>query len=108
MLLKLCKPAIERGEKVKAELPIVNINRVVGTITGSEVSRKWGGKGLPEDTIYLKFHGSAGQSLGAFCPPGMTFEVEGDANDYLGKGLSGAKIVIYPPGDPHSRPRKTF
>ena len=98
MLLKLCKPAIERGEKVKAELPIVNINRVVGTITGSEVSRKWGSKGLPEDTIYLKFHGSAGQSLGAFCPPGMTFEVEGDANDYLGKGLSGAKIVIYPPG----------
>jgi glutamate synthase domain-containing protein 2/glutamate synthase domain-containing protein 1/glutamate synthase domain-containing protein 3/aryl carrier-like protein len=97
MLLKLCKPAIERGEKVRAELPIININRVVGTITGSEVTRKHGGKGLPEDTIYLKFNGSAGQSLGAFCPPGMTFEVEGDANDYVGKGLSGAKIIIYPP-----------
>jgi len=97
MLLKLCKPAIERGEKVKAELPIININRVVGTITGSEVTRKWGGAGLPEDTIHLKFNGSAGQSLGAFCPPGMTFEVEGDANDYVGKGLSGAKIIIYPP-----------
>jgi glutamate synthase domain-containing protein 2/glutamate synthase domain-containing protein 1/glutamate synthase domain-containing protein 3/aryl carrier-like protein len=97
MLLKLCKPAIERGEKVLAELPIININRVVGTITGSEVTRRHGGKGLPEDTIYLKFNGSAGQSLGAFCPPGMTFEVEGDANDYVGKGLSGAKIIIYPP-----------
>ncbi|MFU8894359.1 MAG: glutamate synthase large subunit [Luteolibacter sp.] len=97
ILLPLCKPAIERGEKVKAELPIININRVVGTITGSEVTRKWGGAGLPEDTIHLKFKGSAGQSLGAFCPPGMTFEVEGDANDYVGKGLSGAKIIIYPP-----------
>jgi glutamate synthase domain-containing protein 2/glutamate synthase domain-containing protein 1/glutamate synthase domain-containing protein 3 len=97
MLLDLCKPAIERGEKVRAELPIININRVVGTITGSELTRKHGGKGLPEDTIHLKFNGSAGQSLGAFCPAGMTFELEGDANDYVGKGLSGAKIIIYPP-----------
>ena len=97
MLLTLCKPAIERGEKVRAELPIININRVVGTITGSELTRKHGGKGLPEDTIHLKFNGSAGQSLAAFCPPGMTFELEGDANDYVGKGLSGAKIIIYPP-----------
>ena len=97
MLMKLCKPAIERGEKVRAELPIININRVVGTITGSELTRKHGGQGLPEDTIHLKFTGSAGQSLGAFCPPGMTFELEGDANDYVGKGLSGAKIIIYPP-----------
>jgi glutamate synthase domain-containing protein 3 len=96
-LLTLCKPAIERGEKVKVELPIINVNRVVGTITGSEVSRKYGGKGLPEDTIDLKFTGSAGQSLGAFTPPGMTFRLEGDANDYVGKGLSGAKIIIYPP-----------
>ncbi|MCU0777714.1 MAG: hypothetical protein MUF86_08605 [Akkermansiaceae bacterium] len=97
MLLKLCKPAIERGAKVHAELPIININRVVGTITGSELTRKHGSQGLPEDTIHLKFHGSAGQSLAAFCPPGMTFELEGDANDYVGKGLSGAKIIIYPP-----------
>ena len=95
-LLALCKPAIERGEKVRAELPITNINRVVGTITGSEVTRKHGGKGLPEDTIQLKFNGSAGQSFAAFCPPGMTFTLEGDANDYVGKGLSGAKIAIYP------------
>ncbi len=96
-LLKLCEPAIKRGEKVRIELPIININRVVGTITGSEVTRHHGGAGLPEDTIYLKFKGSAGQSLGAFTPPGMTFELEGDANDYVGKGLSGGKIIIYPP-----------
>ncbi|MEY2999819.1 MAG: hypothetical protein RL648_33 [Verrucomicrobiota bacterium] len=96
-LLKLCKPAIERGDPVRAELPIVNVNRVVGTITGSEITRRQGAKGLPEDTVRLKFVGSAGQSFGAFTPPGMTFELEGDANDYLGKGLSGAKLVVYPP-----------
>ncbi len=96
-LLKLCKPAIERGEKVKVELPIINVNRVVGTITGSEISRRYGSEGLPEDTIELKFNGSAGQSLGAFAPHGMRFELEGDANDYVGKGLSGAKIIVYPP-----------
>ncbi len=96
-LLALCKPAIERGEKVRAELPITNVNRVVGTITGSEVTRKHGGKGLPEDTIQLTFHGSAGQSFAAFTPAGMTFMLEGDANDYVGKGLSGAKVIVYPP-----------
>jgi len=96
-LLELCKPAIERGEKVRAELPIRNVNRVVGTITGSEVTKKYGPNGLPEDTIRLKFNGSAGQSLGAFMPAGMTIELEGDANDYLGKGLSGGKIIVYPP-----------
>jgi glutamate synthase (ferredoxin) len=96
-LLALCKPAIERGENVRAELPITNVNRVVGTITGSEVSRKHGGAGLPEDTIYLKFTGSAGQSFAAFSPPGMTFVLEGDANDYVGKGLSGSKVIVYPP-----------
>ena len=96
-LLEICKPAIERGEKVCAELPIINVNRVVGTITGSEVTKKYGPVGLPEDTIHLKFNGSAGQSLGAFMPPGMTIELEGDANDYLGKGLSGGKIIVYPP-----------
>jgi len=98
-LLAICQPAIERGEKVVAELPIRNIHRVVGTITGSELTKKWGSKGLPDDTIKIKFRGSAGQSLGAFMPRGMTFELEGDANDYVGKGLSGGKIVIYPPKD---------
>jgi glutamate synthase (ferredoxin) len=96
-LLKLCKPAIERKEKVKVNLPIVNVNRVVGTITGSELTLRHGAKGLPEDTIHLKFTGSAGQSFAAFTPPGMTFELEGDANDYVGKGLSGSKLIIYPP-----------
>ncbi len=96
-LLKICKPAIELGEKVTAELPIVNINRVVGTIVGAEISRRHGGEGLPDDTIQLKFNGSAGQSLGAFCPRGMTLTVEGDTNDYCGKGLSGGKIIVYPP-----------
>ncbi len=96
-LLDVCKPAIERGERVRAELPIRNVNRVVGTITGSEVTARWGAEGLPEDTVQIKFRGSAGQSFGAFMPRGMTFELEGDANDYLGKGLSGGKLVIYPP-----------
>jgi glutamate synthase (ferredoxin) len=97
VLLKLCAPAIERKEKVRAVLPIRNVNRVVGTITGSEISRRWGGEGLPEDTIEIHFAGSAGQSFGAFMPRGMTFHLEGDANDYLGKGLSGGKIIVYPP-----------
>ena len=96
-LLEICKPAIERGEKVKAELPIINVNRVVGTIVGSEISKKYGVAGLPEDTIQLKFNGSAGQSFGAFNPKGMTLELEGDANDYFGKGLSGGKLIVYPP-----------
>ncbi len=96
-LLDICKPAIERGEKVRAELPIINVNRVVGTITGSEITKKHGPAGLPEDTVHLKFNGSAGQSFGAFIPKGMTLELEGDANDYFGKGMSGAKLIVYPP-----------
>lgn len=96
-LLGLCQPAIERGEKVRAELPIINVNRVVGTITGSEITRKHGPAGLPEDTVHLKFTGSAGQSFGAFLPKGMTLELDGDSNDYFGKGLSGGKLIVYPP-----------
>ena len=95
-LLDICKPAIERGEKVTGELTVRNVNRVVGTITGSEITRKWGPAGLPEDTVRIKFTGSAGQSFGAFVPKGMTFNLEGDANDYVGKGLSGGKLIIYP------------
>ena len=97
VLLKLCAPALERGEKVRAELPIQNVNRVVGTILGSEVTRRYGAEGLPEDTIKIHFKGSAGQSFGAFMPNGMTWILEGDSNDYLGKGLSGGKIILYPP-----------
>jgi glutamate synthase (ferredoxin) len=95
-LLKLCQPALDRGEKVSVSLPIKNVNRVVGTIVGSELTRKHGAAGLPEDTIRLQFKGSAGQSFGAFAPKGMTFILEGDANDYVGKGLSGGKIIVYP------------
>jgi glutamate synthase domain-containing protein 2/glutamate synthase domain-containing protein 1/glutamate synthase domain-containing protein 3 len=97
VLLKLCEPAIERKEKVVAALPIRNVNRVVGTIVGSEVTRRWGVEGLPEDAIEIHFTGSAGQSFGAFMPKGMSFTLEGDANDYIGKGLSGGKIIVYPP-----------
>jgi glutamate synthase (ferredoxin) len=96
-LLDICEPAIERGVRVHADLPIHNVNRVVGTIVGSEVTKKHGPNGLPDETIHLKFIGSAGQSFGAFIPRGMTLELEGDANDYFGKGLSGGKIIVYPP-----------
>jgi glutamate synthase (ferredoxin) len=98
-LIPLCKPALERGERIDAELAIRNVNRVVGTTLGSEVTRRYGGQGLPEDTINLHFRGSAGQSFGAFIPRGLTLTLEGDANDYLGKGLSGGKIILYPPRD---------
>jgi glutamate synthase (ferredoxin) len=97
VLLDLAQPALERREKVKAKLDIRNTNRVVGTILGSEVTRRFGPQGLPEDTIHFHFQGSAGQSFGAFVPPGMTLELEGDANDYFGKGLSGGKVILYPP-----------
>ena len=96
-LLEICKPALEKGEKVAATLPIINLNRVTGTIVGNEVTKKYGAEGLPEDTIQLNFTGSAGQSFGAFVPQGMTLTIEGDANDYVGKGLSGGKLIIYPP-----------
>jgi len=95
-LLNLCKPALDRKEKVKATVAIKNTNRVVGTMVGSELTRRFGPQGLPEDTIQLHFQGSAGQSFGAFIPRGMTLRLEGDANDYVGKGLSGGKIIIYP------------
>ncbi|MEA5419881.1 glutamate synthase large subunit [Spirulina sp. CCNP1310] len=95
-LLDLCQPALEQGETVKATLPICNINRVVGTILGNEISKRhW--EGLPDGTIHLHFQGTAGQSFGAFVPKGVTLELEGDANDYVGKGLSGGKIILYPP-----------
>ncbi len=98
-LLKLCQPAIEQGQKVQARLPIKNVNRVTGTILGYEISKAHGLEGLPEDTISLEFVGSAGQSFGAFAPRGLTLRLEGDANDYVGKGLSGGKIIVYPPPD---------
>ncbi|GIW81553.1 MAG: glutamate synthase, large subunit [Gemmatales bacterium] len=96
-LLDLCKPALEEKKPVRAALPISNVNRVVGTILGSEITRRHGPDALEEDTVRLHFKGSAGQSFGAFIPKGLTFILEGDANDYIGKGLSGGKIIVYPP-----------
>jgi glutamate synthase (ferredoxin) len=96
-LLDLCQPALEVKKPVAATLPIRNVNRAVGTIVGSEVTRRYGAEGLPDNTIRLHFHGSAGQSFGAFVPRGMTLSLEGDANDHVGKGLSGGKIIAYPP-----------
>jgi glutamate synthase (ferredoxin) len=98
-LIPLCEAALERGDSVQATLPIRNVHRVVGTMLGSEVTRRYGSAGLPDDTIRLNFQGSAGQSFGAFLPRGITLTLEGDANDYVGKGLSGGRIVVYPPRD---------
>lgn len=95
-LLGFCQLALACGEAVKATVPIRNVNRVVGTMLGSEVTRRYGVAGLPDATIHLHFQGSAGQSFGAFIPPGITLELEGDGNDYFGKGLSGGKVIVYP------------
>ncbi|UDY22440.1 glutamate synthase large subunit [Nocardioides sp. Kera G14] len=95
-LLPLVQPALESGEPVRAQLPIRNINRTVGTIVGNEVTKRYRGEGLPDNTIDLTFIGAAGQSFGAFIPRGVTLRLEGDGNDYVGKGLSGGRIVIRP------------
>jgi len=96
-LLSACREAIESGSVVSASVQIRNTDRAVGTILGSEISRKYGEHGLPDNTIRLHFFGSAGQSFGAFVPNGVTMTLEGDANDYIGKGLSGGRIVVFPP-----------
>lgn len=96
-LIRLAKPALETGEKVNIEHEIININRVVGTMLSNEVAKRWKAEMLPDDTINIKLNGSAGQSLGAWLAKGITLTVEGDANDFVGKGLSGGKIIIYPP-----------
>ncbi|HET7388029.1 MAG TPA: glutamate synthase large subunit [Nocardioidaceae bacterium] len=95
-LLELAAPALERGDPVRAQLEIRNVNRTVGTILGHEVTKRYAGQGLPDGTIDLTFTGSAGQSFGAFVPAGITLRLEGDANDYLGKGLSGGRLVVRP------------
>ncbi len=108
VLLKLCEPALEEGRPVHATLPLRNVNRVTGTLLGSEVTRRYGAEGLPEDTIRLKFNGSAGQSFAAFTPRGLTFLIEGDANDYCGKGLAGGKIIVVPPRSSSFDPQKNI
>jgi glutamate synthase domain-containing protein 3 len=96
-LIELAEPALKRGEKVYDELTIVNTNRVVGGMLSNRIIREVGAEMLPPESIHFKFHGSAGQSFGAWLARGVTLEVEGDANDYVGKGLSGGRVVIYPP-----------
>ncbi len=96
-LVEAAAPALERGEPVTIQSPIVNINRTVGTILSNEIAKRYGQKGLPEDTVRIELTGSAGQSLGAFLSHGVTIELEGDANDYVGKGLSGGRLVVFPP-----------
>jgi glutamate synthase (NADPH/NADH) large chain len=96
-LIARAQPAIQRGEQVRIELPIVNTNRTVGTTLSHEIAKRWGEELLPDDTVHIKLNGSAGQSVAAFLAKGVTIELEGDANDYVGKGLSGGRLIIYPP-----------
>jgi glutamate synthase domain-containing protein 2/glutamate synthase domain-containing protein 1/glutamate synthase domain-containing protein 3 len=96
-LIELCKPALEERKPVFLELPICNANLTTGTMLGSEVTRRHGADGLPDNTIQIRFTGSAGQSFGAFLPRGITLTLQGDANDYIGKGLSGGRLIVYPP-----------
>jgi glutamate synthase (NADPH/NADH) large chain len=95
-LIQLAKDALDSGDPVRAQVPIRNVNRTVGTMLGYEVTKKYGGAGLPDDTIDITFTGSAGQSFGAFLPKGVTLRLEGDANDYVGKGLSGGRVIVRP------------
>jgi glutamate synthase (NADPH/NADH) large chain len=95
-LIKLSKEALENGKSVRLDMPVRNVNRTVGTMLGSEVTRKFGGAGLPANTIDITFHGSAGQSFGAFIPSGLTLRLYGDSNDYVAKGLSGGRVIIRP------------
>jgi glutamate synthase (NADPH/NADH) large chain len=98
-LIQLAEGALNSGDKVRLELPVRNVNRTVGTMLGSELTKRWGGEGLPEDTIDVTFTGTAGQSFGAFVPKGITLRLIGDGNDYVGKGLSGGRIIVRPPRD---------
>jgi glutamate synthase (NADPH/NADH) large chain len=95
-LIEECQPALQDVRPVRLEMPINNVNRTVGTMLGAEISRRYGGAGLPDGTIDISFEGSAGQSFGAFVPRGVTLRLEGDANDYLGKGLSGGRLIVRP------------
>jgi glutamate synthase (NADPH) large chain len=96
-IIAQCADALERKTPVSLNLAIRNSHRTVGTMLGYEVTRRHGANGLPDDTIRLQFAGSAGQSFGAFLPRGITLRLEGDSNDYVGKGLSGGKVIVYPP-----------
>jgi glutamate synthase (NADPH/NADH) large chain len=103
-LIALAADALERGEPVRAQVEIRNVNRTVGTMLGHEVTKRFKGEGLPENTIDLTFIGSAGQSFGAFVPRGVTLRLEGDANDYDAKGLSGGRVIVRPPREAQFTP----
>ncbi len=107
-LIADAKGALENGLKIQNTYPIRNIHRTVGAMLAGEITKKTKGKFLPEDTIHYKFEGSAGQSFGCFATPGMTFELEGDCNDYMGKGLSGGKLIVYPPKDARFIPEENI
>ena len=98
-LLEAAKPALASGQKISAAFNVKNTDRTIGTILSNEISKIYKAKGFPDDTIHFKFKGTAGQSFGAFNTKGVTLELEGDANDYFGKGLSGAKLIVYPSPD---------
>ena len=105
-LIALARPALEKAQPVEITLPIRNVNRTVCAMLSAEISRRWGEQGLPPETIKIKFTGSAGQSFGAFMANGIAVTIEGDANDYFGKGLSGGRVVMYPLKTGNLRPRR--
>jgi glutamate synthase domain-containing protein 2/glutamate synthase domain-containing protein 3 len=107
-LIELCRETLETGEPAELKLPIRNVHRTVGTMLSGEIARRYGSEGLPDDTLRLRFTGSAGQSFGAFLSKGVTLILEGDANDYTGKGLSGGKLIVYPPRESTFRPEENI
>ncbi len=107
-LIDHAKDAIENGTPIEIKLPIRNTHRTVGAMLSGEIAKRHGSAGLPEDTIRFQFTGSAGQSFGAFLAHGVTLTLEGDANDYVGKGLSGGKIVVYPPRNSNFVPEENI
>jgi glutamate synthase (NADPH) large chain len=107
-LLEAAKPALENNQSISAAFGILNTDRTVGTLLSNEISKKFRSAGLPDDAIHFKFTGTAGQSFGAFATNGLTLELEGDANDYFGKGLSGARLVVYPPGQSTFSPEENI
>jgi len=107
-LIEAARPAIDQQEQVEFSSPIANTNRTVGAMLSGEIARRYGHQGLPDGTVKVRFKGSAGQSFGAFLSHGVTFELEGDTNDYIGKGLSGGRIVVYPPRASRFRPEENI
>ena len=107
MLVELAQPALERGERVNATLPITNADRAVGATLSGEIARRYGNVGLPEETISFRFTGSAGQSFGAFAARGLSLDLEGEANDYVGKGLSGGRLIVRHPRSAQFIPEQT-